>query len=90
MLQHRARGFAAKDAFPDALYGLLSEEEARGVQEVIATPIPAEQVKNPGKGMGGLEKSLGINDEAIIEAEIIETTETVELITTKKEFEDGI
>src|ERR1700676_1181687 len=72
MLQHRARGFAAKDAFPDALYGLMSEGEAVNVAEdskVIHMPV----VQN--KGMKGLEESLGITD--VIEGEIIIETQQI-------------
>ena len=66
MLQHRARGFAAKDAFPDALYGLMSEDEARGVANSNVIDVQ----KPKGKGMQGLEESLGIQEEpTIIEAE---------------------
>ena len=48
MLQMRARGFALRDAFPDALRGLISLEEARdipdtqgGVIDVAAEPASA-------------------------------------------------
>lgn len=78
MLQHRARGFAARDGFPDALYGLMSEEEANGVAETKRPTIaPAKN-----KGMAGLEESLGLNEE-VIEGEIVEQDETgVEELTT--------
>jgi hypothetical protein len=65
MLQHRARGFAAKDAFPDALYGLKSEEEARSIAESQAI---VEVAQPKAKGLAGLEESLGIKED-IIEAE---------------------
>ena len=38
MLQMRARGFAIRDAFPDALKGLISAEEARDYPEKDVTP----------------------------------------------------
>ena len=68
MLQHRARGFAAKDCFPDALYGLMSEQEAIDVSESkqVVTVIQSKS-----KGMAGLEESLGIEKEEITEGEII-------------------
>ena len=72
MLQHRARGFAAKDTFPDALYGLKSEYEAHDIADsmkVVEIPKP----KN--KGLAGLEEALDIN---VIEAEIIEVSEKPE------------
>lgn len=58
MLQHRARGFAARDAFPDALYGLMSEEEAVNSQRKNS---PAN-ITVKGKGMSGLEEKLGVVD----------------------------
>lgn len=44
MLQMRARGFAARDAFPDKLSGLILAEEAEDYQviDVTAPPVPAE------------------------------------------------
>lgn len=69
MLQHRARGFAARDAFPDALYGLMSEEEVKSIHIKDETVKPLV-VK--GKGISGLENTLGINDdEIIIEGEVM-------------------
>lgn len=68
MLQHRARGFCAKDCFPDALFGLMSEQEAYDVAEsktVVDMPKPKS------KGLAGLEESLGINDKEVIEAEFV-------------------
>lgn len=59
MLQHRARGFAAKDAFPDALFGLMSEDEARGVAE---SKLVVEAVKTTGRGMSSLEDALEISE----------------------------
>jgi len=35
MLQMRARGFALRDAFPDALRGIISTEEARDITNVV-------------------------------------------------------
>lgn len=77
MLQHRARGYATKDAFPDAVFGILSEDEAHGIAD--ATPT-VEPVKATGKGMSLLEQSLGIEPEApldpvTVEGEIIEAQE---------------
>lgn len=77
MLQHRARGFAARDAFPDALYGLMSEDEARGVAD---SSVVIDMPKPKGKGMQGLEESLGIQEEnqTIIEAEFTHEPVNVE------------
>jgi hypothetical protein len=69
MLQHRARGFAAKDAFPDALFGLMSQDEVEGIVET-STVVPMPRPKN--KGMQGLEESLGIAEDAnIIDCEAV-------------------
>jgi hypothetical protein len=80
MLQHRARGYAARDAFPDALYGLMSEEEALSVAQPEAIVVP---LKTTGKGMAGLEESLGIKEPetvTVIEGELIsEGVEPTEL-----------
>lgn len=43
MLQMRARGFALRDAFPDVLKGLVTEEEARDTTATI------EHVRKPGQ-----------------------------------------
>ncbi|MBT8046511.1 MAG: hypothetical protein KJN67_05035, partial [Pontiella sp.] len=41
MLQMRARGFALRDAFADALLGLITSEEARDIpSELVEDPIP--------------------------------------------------
>jgi hypothetical protein len=58
MLQMRARGFAARDAFPDALRGLISAEEARDIPtdapphagptiEARAEPVPTDPMGDP-------------------------------------------
>jgi hypothetical protein len=76
MLQHRARGFCAKDAFPDALFGLMSEHEAQDVADskrVVEVPRPKS------KGMSGLEESLGIVIEAEFSAVAPENAKLAEL-----------
>jgi hypothetical protein len=53
MLQMRARGFACRDAFPDALRGIISREEAEDMPPVQATtvkvdrPAPAQEKLSP-------------------------------------------
>lgn len=56
MLQMRARGFALRDAFPDALKGLISAEEAADIPadtfkgttiEATATPVDAPTPETP-------------------------------------------
>jgi hypothetical protein len=41
MLQMRARGFALRDAFPDALRGLISQEEAQDIPEARGPIVDA-------------------------------------------------
>ena len=92
MLQHRARGFAAKDTFPDALYGLMSQEEAESVIDSTPKIVPMPDIKS--QGMKGLEEALGIQDE-VIEGELVQDVvkeplelskldELKELISTRK------
>ncbi len=72
MLQHRARGFAAKDAFPDALYGLMSEDEA---VHVVESQAVVEVIQPKNKGMQGLEQAIGIQQsepETVVEVQVIE------------------
>ena len=47
MLQMRARGFACRDAFPDALRGLQSAEEARDIPAHIGPTIDAKAEPAP-------------------------------------------
>ena len=49
MLQMRARGFALRDAFPDALRGLISQDEARDIprETVQATVVQNRPVQEP-------------------------------------------
>jgi hypothetical protein len=44
MLQMRARGFALRDSFPDALHGLITAEEAQDYPEQKARQVAAEPV----------------------------------------------
>ncbi len=65
MLQHRARTFACRDMFPDALFGLMSEDEAFNIAPTQTNVAPIKA-----KGMSGLEEAMGIKDnETIIDAE---------------------
>lgn len=67
MLQHRARTYAIKDALPDALFGLPSQDEAYSITD--SKKSINREVK--GAGISGLEQTLGINDPEIIEGEVI-------------------
>lgn len=70
MLQHRARNYACKDVFPDALFGLMTEDEARGVVET-----KVQEIKPTGKGLSGLKETLYNKvEEEIVDAEIIMET----------------
>lgn len=64
MLQMRARGFAARDAFPDKLSGLILAEEAMDYPDAIpVTEFTSEAVTSPLDGVeaelrGGIEKGF--------------------------------
>lgn len=66
MLQMRARGFALRDAFPDALRGVVSAEEARdtpterdmGAAEVVSSR-PAAPAALPDYSQDAFAKNLG-------------------------------
>lgn len=47
MLQMRARGFALRDAFPDALRGIVSAEEARDMPPELDITERAEVIQRP-------------------------------------------
>lgn len=78
MLQHRARGFAAKDAFPDALFGLMSEQEVRDIQTEKAVII------SENKGLKGLKETLQVSEE------VTEVTEGNFEVITNSENENLI
>ena len=69
MLQMRARGFALRDAFPDALRGVVSAEEARdtpaerdmGAAEVVSSrpAQPVEPAPLEAYPQASLEKNIG-------------------------------
>ncbi len=83
MLQHKARTYACRDTFADALYGLLSEQEA--IEIVEQEKVEVKTV--PNKGMKGLEESLGINkEEPVIEVEVVEAEELNEKETLLSEL----
>ena len=62
MLQMRARAFALRAAFADALKGLSSAEEMRDALVVEASPDDGKPAR-PGRGAGGLKAQLGITVE---------------------------
>lgn len=74
MLQMRARGFALRDAFPDALKGLLSVEEAQDypdAEPVDITP-PADIVKTiPTKAETSEELVNAISQNSQDDAEVV-------------------
>lgn len=60
MLQMRARGFALRDAFADALRGVISREEAEDYPEKQAQATVVDS--KPLTGTEALKDRLGIND----------------------------
>ena len=55
MLQMRARGFALRDAFPDALRGLVLAEEAQDFVEKEINPLPESAASRPARAVSALE-----------------------------------
>lgn len=70
MLQHRARGYAVNDTFPDAFYGIPSQSEVEDMIDI--TPIAMKIVQPQNKGLKGLKETLQVKIEEPIDAEIIE------------------
>ena len=59
MMQHRARGFALSDTFPDILFGLADEDEAREISSKREKDItPKQTIKT--KGAEAVREVLGI------------------------------
>lgn len=90
MLQHRARTYCGKDVFPDAIFGLMTEDEVRHM------PTQAEVTVVQNKGLQGLKETLKAKEEEADKSQVIEgivdprssedettITELVELIVAK-------
>ncbi len=79
MLQRRAIAKTGKFTFPDALYGIPHEDEISARENAKLEPA-----KNNGKGMKGLEESLGISEDEthIIEAEFTQEPIYSEIISS--------
>ncbi len=79
MLQMRARGFALRDAFPDALKGIIIKEEAEDMpNDEMKVINPLDALKQPKE-----EKATAIEDatealEVLDNPQVPEETETVE------------
>jgi hypothetical protein len=83
MLQMRARGFAVRDAFPDALKGVISREEAEDIPNnnkykdvTPANPLDAIAAPKPGKETG--EDHATEAPEVIDDLTVPEGTQTFE------------
>lgn len=82
MLQHRARTYAGKDVFPDALYGLGSEDEVMNIAPSVEAP------KTSSKGMKGFKEAVGLTpnkveetpeQENVIDVEVTDVTDKTEV-----------
>lgn len=73
MLQMRARGFALRDGFPDALKGMITTEEAYD--------IPPEQKQSHTK----VDKVVNIGEGAVTSAEILEAVAEAETPSNPQE-----
>ncbi len=67
MLQHRARTYAGKDVFPDAVFGLMTEDEARNVPMHEIQKAPTQNMGN-----AGLKETLKSKVEEVPQTDIIE------------------
>jgi len=76
MLKHRARGFALRDSFADALAGLITTEEARDYKTV-----PASKAKAKAKPKAKTECIPG--EPTIITAEVLEAKKAADLAAPK-------
>jgi len=95
MLQHRARGNAIRDAFPDVIHGLISAEEAQDYDEPKDITPPQEAVTAPTiEELTGEKKmtNMTVNSSAEKAGEALEAwgvktakVEEAELVPEKKE-----
>lgn len=83
MLAMRARGFALRDAFPDALKGIISREEAEDIPSnnkykdvTPANPLDAIAAPKPGKKAGEVEATEA--SEVVDGPTVPEDTQTLE------------
>lgn len=85
MLQVRARGFALRDKFPDALKGLILVEEARDYQS-------EEKLKfvNQTKGAEGLKAVLGVKDENKEPARAEPIKRTAQLLAAQQALAEAV
>ena len=96
MLQMRARGFALRDAFPDALKGLLSVEEAQDypdAEPVDITPPPDIVKSVPTKAETSEELVKAISQNSQDDAEVVNIEDISEPgadeVQLEPEDEDG-
>ena len=86
MLQMRARGFALRDAFPDALKGLITTEEAEDypeeakpqIKDIPANPLDAIAAPEVIEETYQEAEVIAINDKVEVVAEVVEATEVTE------------
>lgn len=71
MLQMRARGFCCRDAVPGAFFNLLTEDEVINIED---NNHKSTLIK--GKGVNGLAETLGVNDQDIEDAVMIDKPES--------------
>ena len=83
MLKLRARAFALRDTFADALRGLQSAEEQRDVVDTTATVSPVSDVQMPKRVSAPVETIEQKTSEKTVEAEIPTTTATTNYVQTQ-------
>lgn len=93
MLQHRARGFALRDAFPDVLRGLLTVEEARDIPfdgttidakpELVSVPDPTPDPPKRQTAREWLDETQGL-------FHLADTPEAVEALIASERVQTGL
>lgn len=86
MLQMRARGFALRDAFPDALKGLITTEEAEDypeeakpqIKDIPANPLDAIAAPKVIEETYQEAEVIAISDKVEVVAEVVEAVEVTE------------
>ncbi|MGJ8524283.1 hypothetical protein R84981_003008 [Carnimonas sp. R-84981] len=87
MLMWRARGFALRDKFADALGGLITVEEARDMEEVDITPREPEPAALPHYAQDKFEANLPKWQQAIEDGKLT-ADEVIDRASTKGALSD--
>lgn len=87
MMQMRARGFALRNAFPDALNGILSVEEARDYRpdaDYISDGIQAEVVMNEHKQIEDITHAEVVDERSEVAQDVINLCDELQITEAVK------